>query len=297
MSNYNELEEYSDDDNQFIDFDELQNELETKLEEQLIGLDELNEDFKNIGNPDVLGETIGSVIWEQFILQVGVIAGEDFIKENRNLKLDLRNSAHIQTTENFEKGKIAKHNSEIDYEERYTQYQNNFRKDDNGNIHTHYNRMGKEEKTVDSGARKNFDKGRPTGSILNNTDMDHVVSAGEIIRDAQANAHLTVEEQVTFANGTHNLNEMDASQNRSKSDLGMTDWLDNPNKNGQKPNEIFEISDKLDKDYREKDKIARKEYEKQKLQGEERSKLTGKKSQKAEAFRIGGKALQAVLMT
>lgn len=35
------------------------------------------------------------VVWEQFVNQVAVTAGEDFIKENRGLHLDLRKEAHI----------------------------------------------------------------------------------------------------------------------------------------------------------------------------------------------------------
>ena len=67
-------------------------------------------------------------------LQIGIIAGEDFIKENRGLTLDLRNSAHIQTTENFANGKIASHNSSIDYQERYDNWQSNFVRDEHSNI-------------------------------------------------------------------------------------------------------------------------------------------------------------------
>ena len=89
---------------------------------------------------------------------------------------------------------------------------------------------------------------------------------------------------------------MDAGQNRSKGDKSMTDWLDNPNKNGQRPNEIFDISEEQDKKYREKDVEARTEYEKRKKEGEQRSIDTGKQSQKDEAFRITGKALRSVIM-
>jgi hypothetical protein len=60
-----------------------------------------------------------NVVWEQFMNQVAVTAGEDFINENRGLTLDLRNSAHIQTTERFDKGEIATHNDKINYKERY----------------------------------------------------------------------------------------------------------------------------------------------------------------------------------
>lgn len=126
--------------------------------------------------------------------------------------------------------------------------------------------------------------------------MDHTVSAGEIIRDPAANAHMTKEEQIDFANSDSNLNEMDASQNRSKGDKSMTDWLDNPNKNGQKPDEIFDISKEQDEQYRKKDEEARAEYEKRKKEAEQRSIEAGKQSQKEEAFRIGGKALRSVIM-
>lgn len=288
-----EIDELQDDS---FDFDRLQNELELKLEDQFSDLDDLEKDFENIGNFDNLGDTIGTLVWEQFVNQVGVVAGEDFIKENRGLKLDLRNSSHIQTTENFSKGKIAIHNSEINFQERYDTWQTKFRKDENGDVITHNTRTGKQEATLASGARNNFDIGRPTGSKLDNTDMDHIVSAGEIIRNADANAHLSVEQQVAFANSYKNLNEMDAGQNRSKSDLPMNDWLDNPNKNGQKPNEIFDIDDNLDKDYRAKDKKAREEFQKEIKDGQDRSIKTGKQSQKKEAFRIGGKALRSVIM-
>ena len=74
------------------------------------------------------------------------------------------------------------------------------------------------------------------------------------------------------------LNEMDSSLNRSKGDKSMTDWLDNPNANGQKPNEIFNIdADDDEKKLRDKDKQARKEYEKRKREAEKRSYETGRK--------------------
>lgn len=294
--NKKQLEEWSNIDCDAVDFDELESRLESELEEQMADLAGLEQDAGKIGNPDTLGETVMNVVWEQFINQVGVFAGEDFIKENRGLTLDLRDSAHIQATENFTNGKIAAHNDKIDYQQRYNDWQSNFQHDENGNVITHQARTGKEEATLVKGARKPFDQGRPIGSVERGTDMDHTVSAGEIIRDPAANAHLTKEEQIAFANNDKNLNEMDAGQNRSKGDKAMTDWLDNPNKNGQKPNEIFDIDENLDKAYREKDAEAREEYEKCKKEGERRSVETGKKSQKEEAMRIGGKALRSVIM-
>lgn len=279
-----------------MDFAQLESQLETEIDSQMEDLKVLEEEHDKIGNPATIGETVKNVVWEQFINQVGVIAGEDFIRENRGLTLDLRDSAHIQTTENFEKGKIATHNDKIDYQKRYDDWQANFQHDENGDVKTHQTRTGKQEATLVNGARKPFDEGRPTGSVERGTDMDHTVSAGEIIRDPAANAHLSKEEQIAFANSEANLNEMNAGQNRSKGDKSMTDWLDNPNKNGQKPDEIFDINEEQKEKYREKDKEARTEYERVKKEGEKRSIETGKKSQREEAFRIGGKALRSVIM-
>ena len=294
--NKKQFEEWSEIDCDAVDFDALEQILESNLEEQMSDLEVLEKDRDRIGNPDTIGDTVMNVVWEQFINQVGVIAGEDFIKENRGLTLDLRNSAHIQTTENFAKGKIATHNDKIDYQQRYNDWLSNFLHDVNGNVVTHNKRSGRQEATLVPGARKPFDEGRPVGSVERGTDMDHTVSAGEIIRDPAANAHMTKEEQIKFANSESNLNEMNAGHNRSKGDKPTKEWLDTPNANGQKPNEIFEISEELDAKYRAKDEEARKEYEKQKEEAEQRSIKAGKQSQKEEAFRIGGKALRAVVM-
>lgn len=114
----NQLEEWAELDSDAVNFDDLESKLESELEEQMSDLDALEHDREKIGNPDTIGETVMNVVWEQFINQVGVIAGEDFIKENRGLTLDLRDDAHIQTTENFAKGKIASHNTKIDYQKK-----------------------------------------------------------------------------------------------------------------------------------------------------------------------------------
>lgn len=289
-------EQLNEDLTESFDFDELEEKLQSQLEEELADMQFLAEEKEKIGSPDNLGNVIMDVVWEQFLNQVAVTAGEDFIKENRGLHLDLRKEAHIQTTENFAEGKIATHNTEIDYQQRYDDWQSNFVKDENGNVVTHQTRSGKEEATLVKGARKPFDEGRPTGSVENHTDMDHTVSAAEIIRDPAANAHMTKDEQIAFANSDANLNEMDSSLNRSKGDKSMTDWLDNPNSSGQKPDEIFDISAEDEAKIRQKDAEAREEYEKQKKEAEQKSIEAGKKSRKEEAFRIGGKALRAVLM-
>ncbi len=278
-----------------ISLDELEAKLSNDLEEQLSGLEFLEKERGKINNPKALGETIGNAIWEQFMLQIGTIAGEDFIKANRNMPLNLRDSAHIQTGDNFKKGKIAKHNDTIDYQQRYDDWQSNFERDVNGNIKMHNTRGGKMEANLVKGARNDFDKERPRGNVEKGIDMDHTISASEMIRDAHTNAHLSKEEQIAFANSDKNLNEMRSDLNRSKKDTPMTEWLDNPNRKGQKPTERFNISKEEEKGLRDKDKEARKEYNNVRRKGEERSIKTGRRSQFREAKRIGKKALRAVL--
>lgn len=335
-----------------FEFEELERNLESQLMENLDDLKNINLDRAKIGNPDALGNVVMDVVWEQFINQVGTVAGEEFVKENRNLPFDIRSSAHIQTGEHFqqasdnnaqiqnlrsrldslnskiesekgdkyatsinilEKNKleyelsnlIATHNHEtnlntgesVDNLKKYDEWQSQFQHDDKGNVITHQTRSGKEEATLVSGARDRFDKDRPSGSVEKGTDMDHTVSAGEIIRDAEANVHLNHKQQEQFANSDTNLNEMDAAHNRSKGDKSMSDWLDYPNKNGQKPNEIYDIDEKLDKQYREKDTEAREAFEETKAEGRKDTEELGSKSADNEATRMGGKALKAVLMT
>ena len=267
------------------------------LNEDIEGLDELRTDFEKIGSTEAMGESIQKAVWEQFMLQLGVEQGKDFISENNGQTLDLRNSAHIQTTENFKKGKIATHNTEIDYQQRYDDWQSNFLKNEDGTIKTHKTRGGKDVPTLVSGARNRFDEKRATGNVERGTDIDHTVSAGEIIRDPSTNAHLSKEEQIAFANSFQNLNEISSSWNRSKGDTPTREWLDNPNKNGQKPTERFAITEKEKKELLEKDEEARKEWDNRNKKGEERSIKTGRKSQVNEAIRIGKAGLRAVLLS
>ncbi len=296
----------SEDIDDSFDLDELEEKLQSQLEKEFTDLEFLADEKNKIGNPDNLGNVIKEVVWEQFMNQIAVTAGEDFIEENNGLKLDLRNEAHIQTTENFANGNIATHNTKIDYKERYDNWQSNFQKDANTEYKTknfryneeqqvwekHDTRSGSWKKVLKNGARDDFDKGRPTGKNTNNTNMDHTISAAEIIRDPAANAHMTREEQIAFANSEKNLNLMDSAANQSKSDSTMSEWLDSE-RDGKKAAERFNVDEEA---LRNKDKEAREEYERQKKEAEKKSIEEGKQSQKEEAFRIGKKALRTVLM-
>ena len=272
-----------------MDFAQLESQLEAELDSQLEDLKVLEEEHDKIGNPATIGETVKNVVWEQFINQVGVIAGEDFIRENRGLTLDLRDSAHIQTTENFEKGKIATHNDKIDYQKRYDDWQANFQRNEDGSIKMERARItGEQQAKLKYGARQYLNGPSGSASMHN----DHTISAAEIIRDSEANAHLSREEQHDFATGSINYKPLDSSANESKGDARMEDWL-NHERNGQRPAERFNINED---ELKKRDAEARTEYERVKKEGEKRSIETGKKSQREEAFRISGKALRSVIM-
>lgn len=272
-----------------MDFAQLESQLEAELDSQMEDLKVLEEEHDKIGNPATIGETVKNVVWEQFINQVGVIAGEDYIRENRGLTLDLRDSAHIQTTENFEKGKIATHNDKIDYQKRYDDWQANFQRNEDGSVKMERARItGEQQAKLKNGARQYLNGPSGSASMHN----DHTISAAEIIRDPEANAHLSREEQHDFATGSINYKPLDSSANESKGDARMDDWL-NHERNGQRPAERFNINED---ELKKRDAEARAEYERIKKEGEKRSIETGKKSQREEAFRIGGKALRSVIM-
>ena len=67
-----------------FDFDEFEKELEAGVEEWKF----LKDEKEKINNVDELGKVVMDTIWDQFIIQMGAVAGEEFIKENRGLKLD-----------------------------------------------------------------------------------------------------------------------------------------------------------------------------------------------------------------
>ena len=284
-----------------IDFDyeqllELESSLENNLKDVVEHIDQLDIDREKLQNNEYLQESIENIVWEQVQLQLAAQIGEEFIKDNNGQTLDLRKEAHIQTAENFEKGKFATHNRDVDYQERYDTWQNNFVKDDLGNIKTHSTRSGKIVNTLTKDARKPFDAGRPTGSKEKGTQMDHTVSAGEIIRDPKANAFLTKEEQIAFANSKVNLNEIRSEVNQAKGDQSTTELFDNPNSKGQYAREVHNISSKEEKQLIEKDKEAREEYDRVRDEAEKRAIKSGKKSRRDEALKVSGKAFKAALL-
>ena len=296
MENKSETLDITNNELEYSNLIELQSSLQVELNDILDELSSIEDDREKLQNNQYLEEAIQDIIWDQVQNQLAVQIGKEFIKDNQGQTLDLRKDAHIQTAENFEKGNFATHNRDVNYQERYDKWQNNFVKDDLGNIQTHSTRSGKIVNTLTKDARKPFDAGRPTGSKEKGTQMDHTVSAGEIIRDPKTNAFLTKEEQIAFANSKVNLNEIRSEVNQAKGDLSTTELFDNPNSKGQYAREVHNISSTEEKQLKEKDKEARTEYDRVRDEAEKRAIKSGKKSRRKEALKVTGKALKAAVL-
>ena len=279
MANENDLLELQVNDLD-IDYEELlqlEVSLESNLKDVVEHIDQLDIDREKLQNNEYLQESIENIVWEQVQLQLAAQIGEEFIKDNNGQTLDLRKEAHIQTAENFEKGKFATHNRDVDYQERYTRWQDNFTTNKKG------------ERVLKSDAREFFDKGRDKGSGA--VHKDHTVSIKEQLNDIEMSTFFSKEEVKEFANSSKNLHDLDASANMSKGDKPMKEFLDSE-RNGLKPEERFNIDRKqLEKDDRE----AREELHKRKQENKEKAIQSGKKSRRDEALKVSGKALKAAI--
>ena len=264
-----------------IDYEKLlslESSLEDNLKDVAEHIDQLDIDRDKLQNNEYLQESIENIVWEQVQLQVAAQIGDEFIKDNNGQTLDLRKEAHIQTAENFEKGKVATHNRDVNYQERYDRWQDNFTTNKKG------------ERVLKSDAREFFDKGRDKGSGA--VHKDHTVSIKEQLNDIEMSTFFSKEEVKEFANSSKNLHDLDASANMSKGDKTMKEFLDSE-RNGLKPEERFNIDRKqLEKDDRE----AREELHKRKQENKEKAIQSGKKSRRDEALKVSGKALKAALL-
>ena len=280
MANENELFELqtTELDNDYKQLLGLESSLEDNLKDIAEHIDQLDIDRDKLQNNEYLQESIENIVWEQVQLQLAAQIGEEFIKDNNGQTLDLRKDAHIQTAENFEKGKLATHNRDVDYKERYDRWQDNFTTNKKG------------ERVLKTDAREFFDKGRDKGSGA--VHKDHTVSIKEQLNDIEMSTFFSKEEVKEFANSSKNLHDLDASANMSKGDKTMKEFLDSE-RNGLKPEERFNIDRKqLEKDDRE----AREELHKRKQENKEKAIQSGKKSRREEVLKVSGKALKAALL-
>lgn len=263
-----------------IDYEQLlslESSLEDNLKDVAEHIDQLDIDRDKLQNNEYLQESIENIVWEQVQLQLAAQIGDEFIKDNNGQTLDLRKEAHIQTAENFEKGKVATHNRDVNYQERYDRWQDNFTTNKKG------------ERVLKSDAREFFDKGRDKGSGA--VHKDHTVSIKEQLNDIEISTFFSKEEVKEFANSSKNLHDLDASANMSKGDKTMKEFLDSE-RNGLKPEERFNIDRKqLEKD----DRDAREELHKRKQENKEKAIQSGKKSRRDETLKVSGKALKAAI--
>lgn len=299
MANENDLLELqvNDLDINYEELLQLEGSLESNLKDVVEHIDQLDIDREKLQNNEYLQESIENIVWEQVQLQLAAQIGEEFIKDNNGQTLDLRKEAHIQTAENFEKGKFTTHNADRSiYEDRYKDWQEKFERDEFGNIRTHTTRSGKTVNTIKKDAREFLDKNRPKGSKEKGTDMDHTISAGEIIRDSKVNAFMDEDQQYAFANSDINLNEMRASVNRAKGSKSVPEYLDYPNSKGQYPKDNQNLTELEEKQMREKYKLAKDDLDKKIDEAEKRAIQSGKKSRRNEALKVSGKALKAALL-
>lgn len=279
-----------------FDFDDLEAQLDNQLEAELGDLELLTQEKEKIGNPDNLGKVVMDVVWEQFINQVAVTAGTDFIKENKGLTLDLRNDAHIQTPENFAAGKIAKHNhiSKDQLEHNYDRFKNTSHKDFrkkhvNPGMDATLERAGNlKKKGIDT--VKDIYTGRdiPTETKLANgknnpkaAQREHVKSSAEIY----ANASLQM---------AKNDKELAATTNHPDNLQGYT-TAERNNRKSDKSSEEMHNKDK-NKHWKKADEKAENYIKQEEQKGQERLKKEGRQTQKEEAFRAGGAALRAAVM-
>ena len=297
MENKNETLEITNNELEYGNLIDLRSSLQVELNDILDELSSIEEDREKLQNNQYLEEAIQDIIWDQVHNQLAVQIGEEFIKDNNGQKLDLRKEAHIQTAENFEKGLIVTHNADRSiYEDRYKDWQGKFEKDEFGNIRTHTTRSGKTVNTIKKDAREFLDKNRPKGSKEKGTDMDHTISAGEIIRDSKVNAFMDEDQQYAFANSDINLNEMRASVNRAKGSKSVPEYLDYPNSKGQYPKDNQNLTELEEKQMREKYKLAKDDLDKKIDEAEKRAIQSGKKSRRKEALKVTGKALKAAVL-
>lgn len=279
-----------------FDFEELEHKLESDLIDQLAELDVLEDNAEQIGNPESLGDVVANVVWEQVINQIGKKAGEDFIRENRGLTLDLRDSAHIQTPENFEKGKIATHNykSREQLEKNYDRYKNKshgeFRKEFvNPGMNATLERAGElNKKGVETVTDIYTGRQIPTETKLDDgtnnpmaAQREHVKPSAEVYQNVSLQMANSDEKLAAIINDPENLQGYTTAERNNRKSDSSSDEMEGRDKN---------------KHWEKANKRAEEHIKKKEEEGEKRLKEEGQKTQKEEALRISGAALKSILM-
>ena len=279
-----------------INLDDLEAKLDEELENSLNDLELLKEQKDIIENPVALGEVVKDVIWEQVCNQIGIKQGKDFIAENHGNTLDLRNEAHIQTTENFAKGKIAEHNyiSKDQLEQNYDRYKNKPHKEFRDEyvdpcMDATLKRAGELKKEgIDTVTDIYTGRQIPTETKLENgknnpeaAQREHVKSSAELYDNPSLQMANGNEELAGIINNPENLQGYTtAERNNRKSDKSADEMS-----NQDKTKHWEKANEKADEYIKQEEK-----------KGEDRLKQEGRKTQKEEAFRITKTAVRAVIL-
>ena len=173
-----------------FDFDELEEKLQSQLEEEFSNLEFLKEEKEKIGNPDALGEVILNEVWKQFGNQIGL----DMTNETLNQKYDREHQG--ETYEDV--GKKVMQDSKYKEANKAMKEQQQ-----SGNLKDEY-----------------------TGKNINqndNANLDHVVARKELYENARRKqAGINTED---LANKDENLKPTNESLNKSKGAKSVDEYI------------------------------------------------------------------------
>lgn len=258
-------------DEEDLAFDALEQSLEAEIAQDTETINTLKESYAKIGTEEALAETFQNIVREQMNVHLGANVAEAFIEQNHGQTFDPRLSSHVQTSENFVKGKLATHNHEKvgdqDLSEVYKQNYDEY-------VNKDYESKRRE---YDADRQKKTNRGDlPKASDGN--EIDHIVPLKEQTENPDLAAHLTHQERLDLANSKENLQEIPESANRSKKEAPWSEVRERT-KDGERWADHYGLDEKeLDK----RDQEARKKIEETAKEGERRSEETGKTSRTKE---------------
>ena len=176
--------------NDSLDFDELEEKLQTQLEKEFSDLEFLEEEKEKIGSPDALGKVICDEVWKQFGNQIGL----DMTNETLNQKYDREHQG--ETYEDVGK--------KVMQDPKYKEANKAMKEQQqSGNLKDEY-----------------------TGKNINqndNANLDHVVARKELYENARRKqAGINTED---LANKDENLKPTNESLNKSKGAKSVDEYI------------------------------------------------------------------------
>ena len=132
-----------------FDFEAMEDLISQQLENQIADLEVIKEQRDKIGTPESLVNAVIDAAVEGFNNNIAQQFGEDFIRDNGGLNLDLSRDAHFQTVDNFADGKFAEHNPHAgEYQQKHEAMQRNFEKYAQGALDIIQTALGKLKKIL-----------------------------------------------------------------------------------------------------------------------------------------------------